>query len=208
MWVSLTVSRPKSSEYVSYSVRLQVGDNESCFTICHMSGKDWIPDPESGSVTQRWPFHATPYIPNSLHILNHQLSIDWLVTKQINYRIMFLATACLVSVSLWHFSSAALPSLRSLERQVKDLDRASFAFPRCVCTIHTLENVSTAGVKLMSLAYRRYPSCNVEQDCKKKTADCPDFCREMGYKFLGKNASLATVFNDTSISIGSEMCMV
>jgi len=28
----------------------------------------------------------------------------------------------------------------------------------------------------------------------------------MGYKFLGKNSSLATVFNDTSISVGSEMC--
>jgi len=113
---------------------------------------------------------------------------------------------CLACVSLWQTASTALPSLRSLERQAKTLDSASFAFPRCVCTIHTLENGSSAGVKLMSLAYRRYPSCNVEQDCKKRTADCPDFCREMGYKFIGKNSSLATVFNDTSISIGSEMC--
>ncbi|XP_055356028.1 uncharacterized protein LOC129601279 [Paramacrobiotus metropolitanus] len=97
-------------------------------------------------------------------------------------------------------------SLRSLERQVKRLDAGSVVFPRCVCTLHTLENVSTAGVKLMSLAYRRYPSCNVDTDCKKKTADCPDFCRDMGYKFLGKNSSLASVLNDTNISIGSEMC--
>lgn len=114
--------------------------------------------------------------------------------------------AALICVSQCKTSSGALPSLRSLERQAKNLDHASFAFPRCVCTIHTLENASSAGVKLMSLAYRRYPSCNVEQDCKKKTADCPDFCRDMGYKFLGKNSSLGTVFNDTSISIGSEMC--
>ncbi|OQV11542.1 hypothetical protein BV898_14198 [Hypsibius exemplaris] len=28
----------------------------------------------------------------------------------------------------------------------------------------------------------------------------------MGYKFIGKNSTLGTVFNDTSISIGSEMC--
>ena len=101
---------------------------------------------------------------------------------------------------------AALPSLRTLERQVKEVDRSSFAFPRCVCTIHTLENGTSPGVKLMSLAYRRYASCNLDQDCKKRTADCPDFCRDMGLKFMGKNALLSTVLNETSVSIGSEMC--
>ncbi|GAU90202.1 hypothetical protein RvY_02653 [Ramazzottius varieornatus] len=100
----------------------------------------------------------------------------------------------------------AIPSLRTLERSVKELDRSGFAFPRCVCTIHTLENGTSPGVKLMSLAYRRYASCNLDQDCKKRTADCPDFCREMGLKFMGKNAQLSTVLNETSVSIGSEMC--
>lgn len=140
------------------------------------------------------------FIPSFSTCLNHISKVRIFGTM-----LSSVISVCVLAtvVSLAH---GALPSLRTLERSVKELDRSGFAFPRCVCTIHTLENGTSPGVKLMSLAYRRYASCNLDQDCKKRTADCPDFCREMGLKFMGKNAQLSTVLNETSVSIGSEMC--